>query len=96
MAAWSRTLPATDLVEVGDVRVYLLHDVQALALDPAKEGIGVVVAGHSHKPGQSRRRGVLYFNPGSAGPRRFRLPIAVGRLFIRGREVEAEVVTLEP
>lgn len=95
-ADWSRTLPATDIVEVGGVRVHMLHDVQALALDPSKEGFAVVVAGHSHRPGQNRRRGVLFFNPGSAGPRRFRLPVTVGRLVVRGRDVEAEVIVLAP
>jgi hypothetical protein len=68
--------------------------VKTLALDPVAERFDAVIAGHSHAPRRERRDRVLFFNPGSAGPRRFRLPIAVGRLRIRGRRIEAEIVTL--
>jgi uncharacterized protein len=77
---WARKLPDTAVLEAGRVRIYVLHDLKTLDLDPAAEGFHVVVAGHSHKPGEERRGGVLYVNPGSAGPRRFRLPVSVGKL----------------
>ncbi|MFW5738992.1 MAG: metallophosphoesterase family protein [Myxococcota bacterium] len=92
--AWSRTLPDGCVAEVGDHRLYMLHDLGTLSLDPASAGLSVVVFGHSHMPQQYRKKGVLYFNPGSAGPRRFRLPVSVGRLVVRGDQVEGTLVTL--
>ena len=92
---WSRTLPETDVVEVGRHWVYMLHDLAALPLDPAAGGFSVVISGHSHKPRRAWQRGVLYFNPGSAGPRRFHLPISVGRLLIRDDQVEGELIRLD-
>jgi len=92
--AWAGRLPATAVLEAGGVSIYVLHDVSELDLDPAAAGFGVVVAGHSHQPLQEARGGVLFFNPGSAGPRRFRLPICVGRLHIDGRAARGELVTL--
>jgi len=91
---WAERLAHTEVVEIGETSVYVLHDLGELDLDPAAAGFSVVVAGHSHKPGIARRDGVLFVNPGSAGPRRFKLPIAVALLHIRGTEVEAEVVVL--
>lgn len=91
---WSRTLPERDLVEVGQHKILVLHDLASLALEPRENGISVVVSGHSHKPKQGLQRGVLYFNPGSAGPRRFSLPISVGRLTLRGESVEGDLITL--
>ena len=73
-------LPATAVVEAGAARIYVLHDIQDLDVDPAAAGYHIVVSGHSHQPGASERGGVLYINPGSAGPRRFRLPVTVARL----------------
>ncbi len=73
-------LPATAVVEAGPAVIYVLHDLQELDLDPAAAGFQIVVSGHSHQPGRSERAGVLYINPGSAGPRRFRLPVTVARL----------------
>jgi hypothetical protein len=93
--AWSRTLPETDVVEVGEHRICVVHDLGTLGLDPEVAGVSVVVSGHSHKPRQVVQRGVLYFNPGSAGPRRFQLPIGVGRLVLQGRQVRGELVRLE-
>jgi putative phosphoesterase len=93
--AWSRTLPETDVVEVGEHRICVVHDLGTLGLDPEAAGVSVVVSGHSHKPRQVVQRGVLYFNPGSAGPRRFQLPIGVGRLVLQGRQVRGELVRLE-
>ncbi len=81
--AWADKLPATAVVEAHSSLIYVLHDVHELDLDPAAAGFGVVVSGHSHKPGQLVRGGVTYVNPGSAGPRRFHLPITVARLDLR-------------
>jgi putative phosphoesterase len=77
---WAAALPLTAAVEVGSLRIYMLHDLQELAIDPAAEGFHLVVSGHSHKPGRALRDGVQYVNPGSAGPRRFRLPVTAARL----------------
>ena len=84
--AWAAGIPATEVVQVGGLSLYVLHDVHELDLDPRAAGFAAVIAGHSHQPRQEERDGVLFFNPGSAGPRRFRLPVSVGRLTIeRGR-----------
>ena len=79
-AAWAKSLPETAVAVTGPVNIYVLHDSNALDLDPRAAGFDVVVSGHSHKPGRSERNGVVYINPGSAGPRRFSLPITVARL----------------
>lgn len=91
---WADALPATDAVEVGGLWLYVLHDLHELDLDPAAAGFAAVIAGHSHKPRLETKRGVLYLNPGSAGPRRFTLPVAVARLHIAAGRVEAETVDL--
>jgi uncharacterized protein len=88
------TLPATELVELGGASFYLLHDVHELDLDPVAAGISVVVSGHSHKPGIERRHGVLYLNPGSAGPRRFSLPVTVAIVSLTDGAPQAEIVEL--
>lgn len=101
-AAWARALPATEVVDMAPgLLLYLLHDIGALDLDARASGFRVVVSGHSHRPACEERDGVLYFNPGSAGPRRFRLPIAVGRLIVDegdqgrvGGRVRGEILTL--
>jgi putative phosphoesterase len=77
---WARTLPLTAVAEAGSVLIYVLHDVNALDLNPVAATFRLVVSGHSHKPGKIERDGVLYVNPGSAGPRRFQLPATVARL----------------
>jgi putative phosphoesterase len=87
-------LPATEMVELGGVTFYLLHDVKELDLDPVSAGIRVVVSGHSHKPAVEWRKGVLYLNPGSAGPRRFSLPVTVAMVTVSGGEPRAEIVEL--
>ena len=92
--AWAERLPAGEAVEAGGALLYLLHDVKGLDLDPRAAGFAAVIAGHSHRPSIERRDGVLFLNPGSAGPRRFDLPVAVARLVVRGREVTAEIVVL--
>ena len=94
--AWASTLPETTVVDAGGVSLYVLHNLNALALDPAAAGFQGVIAGHSHRPRIENRQGVLFVNPGSAGPRRFKLPVAVARLRVwRAKRVEAEVVELQ-
>jgi uncharacterized protein len=93
---WGSRLPETVTMEVGGVRIHMLHDLHQLAIDPFDEQVRVVVAGHSHQPMRERRQGVLHFNPGSAGPRRFSLPISVGRLVVRAGHVSARVVVIAP
>ena len=77
---WASALPLTAAAEAGPAVIYVLHDIEQLDLDPASAGFHVVVSGHSHKPSRTERGGVLYINPGSAGPRRFKLPLTVARL----------------
>jgi putative phosphoesterase len=93
-AAWARTIPETARLEMGGVSVYVIHDIKALDIEPAAAGVRVVVSGHSHKPACLERDGVLYVNPGSAGRRRFTLPIAAGELLVEGGQVEVRLVTL--
>lgn len=91
---WARALPVTDVVEVGALQVYLLHDLNDLDIDPAAAGFAAVITGHTHKPAAYARDGVLYLNPGSAGPRRFTLPIALARLVVSTLGIEHEIVEL--
>ena len=93
--AWARALPKTEFVEAGGVSIYILHDLGHLDLKLGAAGFRVVVYGHSHQPKIEEKNGVLYFNPGSAGPRRFHLPVSVGRLMIEAGKVRAELVELE-
>lgn len=92
---WARKLPETAAAEAGDARLYVLHDLHALDLNPAAAGFHVVVSGHSHQPGKFERDGVLYINPGSAGPRRFQLPVSVARLNLGRTPFETEFVELQ-
>ena len=92
--AWARKLPATEVVEAGGISIYLLHDLSQLDLKPEAAGFLVVVYGHSHRPKIKEKNGVLYFNPGSAGPRRFKLPVSVGRLRIENGRIHGELVEL--
>ena len=93
---WARLLPETAVLMVGQVRLYVLHDVKTLAVDPRATAIDAVIAGHSHKPSLAEQDGVLFLNPGSIGPRRFTLPIAMGFLTVRGARVGGEIVYLDP
>jgi putative phosphoesterase len=93
-AGWARGLPETQAIELGGVFIYVLHDLAQLDLQPKAAGFAVVVSGHSHVPKQETRDGVLYFNPGSAGPRRFKLPVSVGRLIVENGSVRGELLTL--
>ncbi len=92
---WARTLPETAVAETGVAMIYVLHDVNALDLNPATSGFHIVVSGHSHKPGKTERDGVLYINPGSAGPRRFQLPVTVAHLRLGRLPYEVEFVDIE-
>lgn len=92
--SWAATLPLTQLVEVDDHRFFVLHDIAQLDVDPVAAGIAAVVFGHSHRPSIETRNGVLFLNPGSAGPRRFKLPITVARVKTSGRHIRADIVDL--
>ena len=87
-------LPAEEYIALGGVNLFMLHDVHTLALDPAAAGVQAVLFGHSHQPLLEHRRGVLFFNPGAAGPRRFALPISVGLLHVEALGIRAEHLTL--
>jgi len=91
---WASELPDWEVLEVGVVSIYMLHDVKGIDLNPAAAGFQVVVSGHSHKPAVDERKGVLYVNPGSAGPRRFNLPVSVARLTVSGEAISAELIEL--
>jgi len=93
-ADWARALPLTEAVEIAHHTIYLLHDIAELDIDPAAARFSAVITGHSHKPHIERRAGVLYLNPGSAGPRRFKLPIAVAHLHVTEDALEAQIVEL--
>ena len=94
-AEWARHLPETEVVELAGVTIYVLHDLAQLDLKPLAAGFRVVISGHSHVPKQETRDGVHYFNPGSAGPRRFKLPVSLGRVTINGAIVETEIIVLK-
>jgi putative phosphoesterase len=91
----ARALSESEVVEVEGLSIYMLHDLAELDLDPVAAGFAVVISGHTHQARLERKRGVLYLNPGSCGPRRFRLPITIARLRVEGGRAEAEIVTLE-
>ena len=95
-APWCRklALAKTEIVEVAGISIYLLHDLSQLDLQPEAAGCKVVIYGHSHVPKQETRNGVLYFNPGSAGPRRFKLPVTVGRLIVEAESVRGEIIPI--
>jgi putative phosphoesterase len=89
-----RRLPLNDTVVLKNTMVYIIHDLNMIDLDPCASGISVVISGHSHKPSVRKQDGVLYLNPGSAGPRRFKLPVSIALLNISGKNVKAEIVQL--
>lgn len=94
-APWASALAETEVVESGGRTLYVLHDLKTLDLDPRAAGFDAVIAGHSHQPRIERRDGVLYLNPGSAGPRRFRLPIALAWLDVDAARIDAKIVQLD-
>jgi hypothetical protein len=93
-AAWAHGIPLNEVVEIEGVSIYMLHILAELDLKPEAAGFGVVVYGHSHKPSSEVKNGVLYFNPGSAGPRRFQLPVTVGKLMLETGVARGEIVVL--
>ena len=92
---WAASLPMTAVVEVGDRLFYVLHEISQLDFDPAVAGFAAVVFGHSHVPSMETREGVLFLNPGSAGPRRFKLPVAIARVRVSGERIDSEIVELQ-
>jgi putative phosphoesterase len=94
--AWARRLPLTAVLDVDGVRIYAVHDIGTLDIDPPAAGVDVVVFGHSHRPGIEHRNGVMYLNPGSAGPRRFNLPVSIARLTVEHGGAKAEIVQILP
>jgi len=91
---WAEDLRETEFLQIGEVVIYAIHDLAQLDLEPHWAGIHVVISGHSHKPLAEERKGVLYVNPGSAGPRRFKWPISVGELIVKGNSVSARLLEL--
>jgi hypothetical protein len=92
--SWVRSLPENEVLELGGISIYVLHDLAQLDLKPETAGFSAVISGHTHAPRQETRDGVLYFNPGSAGPRRFNLPISIGKLVLQHGTVRGELVEL--
>lgn len=93
--SWASSLPETAVAEPDGIAIYVLHNIHDLHLDPAAAGFRMVVSGHSHKPASVERNGVLYLNPGAAGPKRFNLPITVARLDLARKPWQAEFIELE-
>lgn len=91
---WTRKFRETEIVDLAGLVIYIIHDLNALNLNPRAEGFAAVLSGHSHKPRQEVDEGVLYFNPGSAGPQRFRLPVTVGRLAIVDGKLNGNIIEL--
>ncbi len=91
---WAQFLPLAETVEAGDAILYVVHNVAELDLDPRAAGFQAVISGHSHQPRTEIRNGVLYLNPGSAGPRRFRLPVTLAKLHVNGKTLRPELVHL--
>ena len=93
---WAAHLPETEMIRVGGVFIYIIHDIAQLDIEPHAAGAQVIVSGHSHKPLIGLRDGILYVNPGSCGPRRFNLPLSVGEIRVEGTKVRARTVELVP
>jgi putative phosphoesterase len=92
--AWAMSLPQSEMVEHDGIRLYVIHILEDLDLDPPTAGFHAVITGHTHRPKMESKDGVLYFNPGSAGPRRFDLPVSVGRLLVADGKLRGEIITL--
>jgi uncharacterized protein len=93
--SWAAALPMTELVALGEHRLFVLHDISQLDVDPAAAGFAAVVFGHSHRPSIETRSGILFLNPGSAGPRRFKLPVTIARVKTSGQRLRADIVELQ-
>lgn len=92
---WARNIPETNVLQVADLSIYILHDLHQLDLKPESAAFAAVISGHSHVAKQELKNGVLYFNPGGAGPRRFKLPVSLGRLTVNGQNIIAEIIKLK-
>jgi putative phosphoesterase len=92
--SWARKLPLSEVIEVDGISIYMLHILEKLDLKPEAAGLRAVVYGHSHVPKIEEKNGVLYFNPGSAGPQRFKLPVTVGRLIVENDTLRSEIIEL--
>ena len=92
---WAAQLPAAGAVHAGGLSFWVLHDITELDLDPRAAGVAAVIYGHSHRPSITQPRGILHLNPGSAGPRRFRLPVTLARIVVAGAVAQPEIVTLD-
>lgn len=92
---WTRQYHEIEVVELAGAQLYVIHDAHALDLNPKAAGFAAVISGHSHQPSQKTKDGILYFNPGSAGPRRFKLPISVGKLQILDGKITSEIIELQ-
>ena len=93
--SWAAALPMTELVTLGEHRLFVLHDISQLDVDPAAAGFAAVVFGHSHRPSIETRSGILFLNPGSAGPRRFKLPVTIARVKTSRQRLRADIVELQ-
>jgi putative phosphoesterase len=93
--SWAAALPTSELVELGEHRFFVLHDISELDVDPVAAGFAAVVFGHSHRPSIETRNGILFLNPGSAGPRRFKLPITIARVKMSAQRLRADIVELQ-
>jgi len=93
--AWARELPARGAVRAGGLSFWVLHNISELDLDPAAAGMAAVIYGHSHRPSIRSEDRILYLNPGSAGPRRFKLPVTIGRITVTGTSAQAEILALD-
>jgi len=92
---WARGIPETARLDVGQIRIYAVHNIATLDIDPVAAGIHIVISGHSHSPTKEFRNGILYLNPGSAGPRRFKLPVSVAEILVDGPSLTARLIELE-
>ncbi len=91
---WATRLRETELIRIGNLFAYVIHDLAELDIDPGAAGVRVVISGHSHKPMVAERDGILYVNPGSCGPRRFNLPVSIGEILVDGGSVSARTIDL--
>lgn len=92
--SWAQRLPETEMMRAGGIFVYVIHDLAQLDIEPRAAGVQVIVSGHSHQPRSEERDGILYINPGSCGPKRFKLPISVGELLVEGNRVRGRTIEL--
>ncbi len=90
--AWADDLPESEIIRIGEISAYVIHDISSIDIDPAASGVAVVLSGHSHKPSVACRDGITYVNPGSAGPRRFKLPISAAELIVERGSVKPRIV----